>query len=202
MRGGIGDLMELNLLKTVERAVNFRRTAHHSPLPILNSPVSTVDPFPFLCSNLSWDLRFSSHIDTAEDVLPQTTQEAEPASGTAANTLLLREFNLFCARPSLSDRALPKLDKSRVQQHRKAWGRLYTLSRIYTNSGSERETLTYLKGSLAPRTQTFKTPFLRLGRQSTVRQNKTQKQVFPSSCQNIENQVPPPKKKKTNLYKT
>ncbi|KAK3562235.1 hypothetical protein QTP86_031161, partial [Hemibagrus guttatus] len=49
--------LELNMLKTVEMIVDFRRNppAHH-PLTIMNSTVKTVESFRFLGTTISQDL--------------------------------------------------------------------------------------------------------------------------------------------------
>ena len=57
--------LELNLLKTVEMTVDFRKNPPSaSPLTILNMSVPTVDSFRFLGSTISRDLKWSSHIDS------------------------------------------------------------------------------------------------------------------------------------------
>ncbi|KAK3535797.1 hypothetical protein QTP70_021110 [Hemibagrus guttatus] len=57
--------LELNTLKTVEMIVDFRRnTPALPPLTIMNSTVPTVESFRFLCTTISQDLKWDTHIDT------------------------------------------------------------------------------------------------------------------------------------------
>ncbi|KAK3523642.1 hypothetical protein QTP70_005833 [Hemibagrus guttatus] len=57
--------LELNMLKTVEMIVVFRRnTPAVPPLTIMNSTVPTVESFRFLCTTISQDLKWDTHIDS------------------------------------------------------------------------------------------------------------------------------------------
>ncbi|KAK3567274.1 hypothetical protein QTP86_015798, partial [Hemibagrus guttatus] len=56
--------LELNMLKTVEMIVDFRRnTPALPPLTIMNSTVPTVESFRFLGTTISQDLKWDTHID-------------------------------------------------------------------------------------------------------------------------------------------
>ncbi|KAK3506587.1 hypothetical protein QTP70_010160, partial [Hemibagrus guttatus] len=56
--------LELNMLKTVEMIVDFRRnTPALPPLTIMNSTVPTVASFRFLGTTISQDLKWDTHID-------------------------------------------------------------------------------------------------------------------------------------------
>ncbi|KAK3506980.1 hypothetical protein QTP70_033859, partial [Hemibagrus guttatus] len=56
--------LELNMLKTVEMIVDFRRnTPALPPLTIMNSTVPTVESFRFLGTTISPDLKWDTHID-------------------------------------------------------------------------------------------------------------------------------------------
>ncbi|KAK3522849.1 hypothetical protein QTP86_005653 [Hemibagrus guttatus] len=56
--------LELNMLKTVEMIVDFRRnTPALPPLTIMNSTVPTVESFRFLGTTISQDLKWYTHID-------------------------------------------------------------------------------------------------------------------------------------------
>ncbi|KAK3566624.1 hypothetical protein QTP86_001658 [Hemibagrus guttatus] len=55
----------LNILKTVEMIVDFRRnTPALPPLTIMNSSVTTVESFRFLGTTISQDLKWDTHIDS------------------------------------------------------------------------------------------------------------------------------------------
>ncbi|KAK3514591.1 hypothetical protein QTP70_021641, partial [Hemibagrus guttatus] len=57
--------LELNMLKTVEMIVDFRRnTPALPPLTIMNSTVPTVESFRFLGTTISQDLKWDTHIDS------------------------------------------------------------------------------------------------------------------------------------------
>ncbi|KAK3565584.1 hypothetical protein QTP86_012898 [Hemibagrus guttatus] len=56
--------LELNMLKTVEMMVDFRRnTPALPPLTIMNSTVPTVESFRFLGTTISQDLKWDTHIE-------------------------------------------------------------------------------------------------------------------------------------------
>ncbi|KAK3515242.1 hypothetical protein QTP70_012464 [Hemibagrus guttatus] len=56
---------ELNMLKTVEMIVDFRRnTPALLPLTIMNSTVTTAESFRFLGTTISQDLKWDTHIDS------------------------------------------------------------------------------------------------------------------------------------------
>ncbi len=87
--------LELNMLKTVEMIVNFRRNRPAlPPLSITNSTVTAVESFRFLGTTISQDLKWDNHIESivkkgpAEAVLPSPAEEFQPATG-AADTVLL-----------------------------------------------------------------------------------------------------------------
>ncbi len=70
--------LELNTLKTVEMTVDFRRNPPAlPPLTIMNSTVTAVELFRFLCTIISQDLKWDTHIDSgpAEAVLPSPAEE-------------------------------------------------------------------------------------------------------------------------------
>ncbi|KAL0152048.1 hypothetical protein M9458_052652, partial [Cirrhinus mrigala] len=57
--------LELNMFKTVEMTVDFRRKPPAlPPLTIMNSTVAAVDSFKFLGTNISQDLKWDIHIDS------------------------------------------------------------------------------------------------------------------------------------------
>ncbi|KAK3517002.1 hypothetical protein QTP70_029966 [Hemibagrus guttatus] len=57
--------LELNMLKTVEMIMDFRRyTPALPPLTIMNSTVPTVESFRFLGTTISQDLKWDTHIDS------------------------------------------------------------------------------------------------------------------------------------------
>ncbi len=57
--------LELNMLKTVEMIVDFRRNPFTlSPLTIMNSTVTAVESFRFLGSTISQNLKWDNHIDS------------------------------------------------------------------------------------------------------------------------------------------
>ncbi|KAK3541833.1 hypothetical protein QTP86_006052 [Hemibagrus guttatus] len=57
--------LELNMLKTMEMIVDFRRnTPALPPLTIMNSTVPTVESFRFLGTTISQDLKWDTHIDS------------------------------------------------------------------------------------------------------------------------------------------
>ncbi len=57
--------LELNMLKTVEMIVDFRRNPPTlPPLTIMNSTVAAVESFRFLGTNISQDLKWEFHIDS------------------------------------------------------------------------------------------------------------------------------------------
>ncbi len=57
--------LELNKLKTVEMIVDFRRNPPAlPPLTIMNSTVTAVESFRFLCTTISQDLKWDNHIDS------------------------------------------------------------------------------------------------------------------------------------------
>ncbi|KAK3533333.1 hypothetical protein QTP70_017176, partial [Hemibagrus guttatus] len=57
--------LELNMLKTVEMIVDFRRTTPAlPPLTIMNSTVPTVESFRFLGTTIFQDLKWDTHIDS------------------------------------------------------------------------------------------------------------------------------------------
>ncbi len=57
--------LELNMLKTVETIMDFRRTpALSPPLTIMNSTVSAVESFRFLGTTISQDLKWDNHIES------------------------------------------------------------------------------------------------------------------------------------------
>ncbi len=57
--------LELNTLKTVEMIVDFRRNPPAlPPLTIMNSTVTAVEPFRFLGSIISQDLKWDNHIES------------------------------------------------------------------------------------------------------------------------------------------
>ncbi len=57
--------LELNMLKTVEMIVVFRRTPPAlPPLTIMNSTVTAVESFRFLGTTISQDLKWDTHIDS------------------------------------------------------------------------------------------------------------------------------------------
>ncbi len=57
--------LELNMLKTVEMIVYFRRNPHALPqLTIMISTVTAVESFRFLGSTISQDLKWDNHIDS------------------------------------------------------------------------------------------------------------------------------------------
>ncbi len=87
--------LQLNMLKTVEMIVNFRRNRPAlPPLSITNSTVTAVESFRFLGTTISQDLKWDNHIESivkkgpAEAVLPSPAEEFQPATG-AADTVLL-----------------------------------------------------------------------------------------------------------------
>ncbi len=70
--------LELNMLKTVEMTVDFRRNPPAlTPLTIMNSTVTAVESFRFLGSIISQDLKWDTHIDSgpAEAVHPSPAEE-------------------------------------------------------------------------------------------------------------------------------
>ncbi len=57
--------LELNMLKTVEMIVDFRRKPPAlPPLTIMNSTVTAVESFRFLGTTISQDLKWDTHIDS------------------------------------------------------------------------------------------------------------------------------------------
>ncbi len=57
--------LELNMLKTVEMIVNFRRNSPAlPPLTIMNSTVTALESFKFLGTTISQDLKWDNHIDS------------------------------------------------------------------------------------------------------------------------------------------
>ncbi|KAK3562672.1 hypothetical protein QTP86_005053 [Hemibagrus guttatus] len=57
--------LELNMLKTVEMILDFmRNTPALPPLTIMNSTVPTAESFRFLCTTISQDLKWDTHIDS------------------------------------------------------------------------------------------------------------------------------------------
>ncbi len=57
--------LELNMLKTVEMIVDFRRNPSAlPPLTIMNSTVTAVESFRFLGTTISQDLKWDNHIDS------------------------------------------------------------------------------------------------------------------------------------------
>ncbi len=91
----------LNMLKTVEMIVDFRRTPPPPPpalplLTIMNSTVTPVESFRFLGTTISQVLKWEYHIDSivkkgpAEAVLPSPAEE--PATGAAENFILCHHW--------------------------------------------------------------------------------------------------------------
>ncbi len=57
--------LELNTLKTVEMIVDFRRNPPAlPPLTIMNSTVTAVEPFRFLGTTISQDLKWDNHTES------------------------------------------------------------------------------------------------------------------------------------------
>ncbi len=57
--------LDLNMLKTVEMMVDFRRNSPAlPPLTIMKSTVMTVESFRFLGTSISHDLKWDTHIDS------------------------------------------------------------------------------------------------------------------------------------------
>ncbi len=62
--------LELNMLKTVEMIVDFRRNPPALlPLIIMDSTVAAVESFKFLGTTISQDLKWDTHIDSAQQRL-------------------------------------------------------------------------------------------------------------------------------------
>ncbi|KAL0153467.1 hypothetical protein M9458_051234, partial [Cirrhinus mrigala] len=87
--------LELNMLKTVEMIIDFRRNPPAlTPLSIMDSTVAAVETFKFLGSVISWDLKWDAHINSiarkgpTKVVLPSTAEEVQPAAGAAETVLL------------------------------------------------------------------------------------------------------------------
>ncbi len=80
--------LELNMLKTVEMTVDFKRTPPPPPLPspplTMNSTVTAVESFRFLCTTISQDLKWDNNIESIVKKAQQRLYFLHP----------LRKFNL------------------------------------------------------------------------------------------------------------
>ncbi len=77
--------LELNTLKRVEMAVDFRRPPCTPPLTIMNSTVTAVDSFRLLGTTYT---RLHCKKGPAEAVLPSPAEEVQPSTGAAETAQL------------------------------------------------------------------------------------------------------------------
>ncbi len=86
--------LELNTLKTVEMIVDFRRNPPAlPPLTIMNSTVTAVESFRFLCTTISQDLKWDNHIDSIVRKAPAEVVLLSPAEFNLPQELL-EQFTL------------------------------------------------------------------------------------------------------------